>query len=51
MSEIAYQITSLTIGYLTAYSGADQRKNQSSASLNFLGEFTGDQWIPRTQGQ
>ena len=36
MSTIAAQITSLTIVYLTVYSGADQRKHQSSASLAFV---------------
>ena len=36
MSTIASQITSLTIVYLTVYSGADQRKHQSSASLAFV---------------
>ena len=39
MSAIASQITSLTIGYSTVYSGADQSKHQSSASLAFHGEF------------
>ena len=33
MSTIASQITSLTIVYSTVYSGADQSKHQSSASL------------------
>ena len=33
MSTTASQITSLTIVYSTLYSGADQRKHQSSASL------------------
>ena len=33
MGAVASQITSLTIVYLTVYSGADQRKNQSSALL------------------
>ena len=33
---MAYQITSLTIVYSTDYSGADQRKHQSSASLAFV---------------
>ena len=33
---IASQITSLTIVYSTVYSGADQRKYQSSASLAFV---------------
>ena len=36
MSEIASQITSLTIVYSIAYSDADQRKHQSSASLAFV---------------
>ena len=36
MSTIASQITSLTIVYSTVYSGADQRKHQSSVSLAFV---------------
>ena len=36
------QIKSLTFIYSTVYSGADQRKHQSSASLAFVGEFTDD---------
>ena len=36
MSAIASQITSLRIVYSTVYSGADQRKHQSSASLAFV---------------
>ena len=36
MSVIASQITSLMIVYSTVYSGADQRKHQSSASLAFV---------------
>ena len=36
MVTIASQITSLTIVYSTVYSGADQRKYQSSASLAFV---------------
>ena len=35
MSEMASQITSFTIVYSTVYSGVDQRKHQSSASLPF----------------
>ena len=43
MGAIASQITSLTIVYSTVYSGADQRKHESSASLAFVcREFTGD---------
>ena len=36
MSTMASQITSLTIVYSTVYSGTDQRKHQSSASLAFV---------------
>ena len=36
MSTMASQITSLRIIYSTVYSGADQRKHQSSASLAFV---------------
>ena len=36
MGTIASQITSLTIVYSTVYSGADQSKQQSSASLAFV---------------
>ena len=36
MGAMASQNTSLTIVYITVYSGADQRKHQSSASLAFV---------------
>ena len=36
MGMMASQITSLTIVYLTVYSGGDQRQHQSSASLAFV---------------
>ena len=36
MGAMVSQITSLTIVYSTVYSGADQRKHQSSASLAFV---------------
>ena len=36
MSPMASQFTSLTIVYSTVYSGADQRKHQSYASLAFV---------------
>ena len=39
MGTMASQITSLTIIYSTVYSGADQRKHQSSASLAFVREI------------
>ena len=37
MGMIASQITCLTIVYSTVYSDADQRKQQSSTSLAFVG--------------
>ena len=43
MSAMASQITRLTIVYSTVYSGADQRKHQSSASLAFV------KWIHRLE--
>ena len=36
MRTMAYQITSLTIVYSIAYSGADKKYHQSSASLTFV---------------
>ena len=36
MSAMASQITSLTVVYSSVYSGPDQRKHQSSASLAFV---------------
>ena len=36
MAAMASRITSLTIAYSTVYSGTDQRKHQSSASLAFV---------------
>ena len=39
MSSMTSQITSLTIVYSTVYSGADQKKHQSSASLAFVREI------------
>ena len=46
---MASQITSLIIVYSTVYSGADQRKHQSSASLAFVSGI--HRWIPCTKGQ
>ena len=54
MGAIASQITSLAIVYSTVYSDADQRKHQRSKDPRhwpLCGEFTGDGWIPRTNGQ
>ena len=39
MSAMAHQMSSLTIVYSTVYSGADQRKHQSSGSLAFVKEI------------
>ena len=39
MRATASQITSLTIVYSSVYSGANQRKHQSSASLAFVREI------------
>ena len=36
MGTMTSQIPSLTVGYWTVYSGADQRKHQNSASLAFV---------------
>ena len=51
ITTIASQITSLTVVYSTVYSDADQRKQQSSASLAFVWGIHRDRWIPRTKGQ
>ena len=50
MGAMASQITSLTIVYSRAYSGADQRKHLSPAPLSFVWELTGDLWIPPYKG-
>ena len=47
MSAMASQITGLTIAYSNVYSGADQRKHQSSASLAFVEGI--HPWIPLTK--
>ena len=44
------QITGLSVVYSTKFSGGDQGKHQSSASLAFV-EFTNERWIPCTLGQ
>ena len=47
----ASQITGVSMVCSAVCSGADHRKHQSSASLAFVGEFTGERWIPLTKGQ
>ena len=49
MGAMTSQIISRMIVYSIVYSGADQRKYQSSALLAFVREFAGDRWIPRTK--
>ena len=51
MDEMASQITSLTIVYSILYSGADRRKQKVPRHWPLYGEFTGDWWIPRTNGE
>ena len=51
MTTIASQITSPTVVYSIVYSGPDQRKHQSFASLAFVRGIHRDRWIPRTKGQ
>ena len=42
MGEMASQITSLTIVYSTIYSGKNQRRHQSSASLAYVSPVNKD---------
>ena len=51
MSAIASQIASLTIVYSIVHSDGDQRKHQTPRHWPLCGEFTGDRWIPRINGQ
>ena len=51
MTMLASQITSLMVVYSIVYSGVNQRKHQSSASLAFVREIHRDRWISRTNGQ
>ena len=49
MNTMAFQITSLTIVYPTVYSGADERKYQSSASMAFVCVFGGGhRWLAKS---
>ena len=45
------QITSLTIVYSTVYSGADHKNIKAPRHWPLCREFTGERWIPRTNGQ
>ena len=44
-------VSSLTIVYSTVYSGADQKNIKAPRHWALCGEFPGDRWIPRTNGQ
>ena len=51
MSSMASKITGVSTVRTIFCSGTDQRKLQSSTSLAFVREFTGDRRIPLTKGQ
>ena len=51
MGAIASQITSLMIVYSTVFSDADKKNIKAPRHWPLCGEFTGDRWIPRTNGQ
>ena len=51
MSAMACQITGALIVYLTVCSGADQENIKAPRHWPLWGEFTGDRWIPCTEGQ
>ena len=51
MDMMAPQITSLTIVYLTAYSAQIKENIKAPRHWPLCGEFAGDRWIPRTNGQ
>ena len=51
MGTMASQITSLTIVFSTTYSGAYKKKSKLRVTGLCVGEFTGDWWILRTNGQ
>ena len=50
MTTMASQITILTVVYSIVYSGVDQGKHQSSASLTYVRGIHRDRWIPRRKG-
>ena len=51
MGAMASQITNLTIVYSTVYSGADQRNINAPRHWPLWRKFTGERWIPGTNGQ
>ena len=51
MGAMASQITSLTIVYLILIQAQIKENIKAPRDWPFCGEFTGDRWIPRTNGQ
>ena len=51
MSTMASQITCFAIVYSTVYCASDQENIKTPRHWPLCGEFTCDQWIPRTKGQ
>ena len=51
MSEVAFQITNLSIVNSTVYSVQIKESIKAPRHWPLRGEFTGDRWIPRAKGQ
>ena len=51
MCTMASQITSLKIGYITVCQAQIKENIKAPRHWPLCGEFTGDRWIPRTNGQ
>ena len=51
MGDMATQITSLTIIYLTVFQAQIKENIKAPRHWPLWGEFTGDRWIPGKKGQ
>ena len=51
MGAMAYQITSLTIVYKPFIQAQVKENTKAPRHWPLCGEFPGDRWIPRTNGQ
>ena len=51
MSSMVSEITSLTIVYSIVYQAQIKENIKAPRHWPLWGEFTGDRWIPRTNGQ
>ena len=51
MGARTFQITSLTTVYSTGYSEQIKENVKAQRDWPLCGKFTGDRWIPRTNGQ